>query len=191
MDDSVSIIEIMVDDIYKANEIRQEILLTIGSYEYWGRDWMQMNMSLFSALKLEQTAMFVILTLIILVAAFNIASTLVMMVTEKTRDIAILKAMGATGSQIRKIFTIQGLIVGAIGTFGGFVIGLVLCLLLKKYEFISLPPEVYLMSTLPVEIRPLQILTIILVSLLISFLATIYPASQAAKLDPVEAIRYE
>jgi lipoprotein-releasing system permease protein len=191
MDDSVSQIEVWVDDIYRAGEIRRAIVSELGPFSYAGEDWIQMNVSLFSALKLEQTAMFVILTLIILVAAFNIASTLVMMVTEKTRDIAILKAMGASSRQIRRIFTVQGLIVGAVGTAGGLVIGVTLCALLKRYEFIKLPPEVYLMSTLPVEMRPAQILAIVLVSLLISYLATLYPSSQAAKLDPVEAIRYE
>jgi ABC-type lipoprotein release transport system permease subunit len=190
MDDTVSAVEIMCDDIYKAGEVRQLVLAALGP-EFWGRDWMQMNMSLFSALKLEQAAMFVIMTLIILVAAFNIASTLVMMVTEKTRDIAILKAMGATGGQIRRIFTIQGLAVGGAGTLGGFVVGVAVCLLLARYEFIKLPPEVYLMSTLPVEMRPLQIAAILAVSMAISYLATLYPSSQAARLDPVEAIRYE
>jgi lipoprotein-releasing system permease protein len=189
--DEISMIEVFVDDIYRAQEVRAAILRALGDDSFWARDWMQNNMSLFSALKLEQAAMFVILTLIILVAAFNIASTLIMMVTEKTRDIAILKAMGASSAQVRRIFTIQGLLVGTVGTLGGLAVGLTLCALLKRYEFITLPPQIYLMSTLPVEIRPLQILATTVVSLLISYLATLYPARQASRLDPVEALRYE
>jgi lipoprotein-releasing system permease protein len=186
----VSFIEVKVDDIYRADRIHQAIIDVLGP-DYWGRDWMQMNLSLFSALKLEQAAMFVCLTLIILVAAFNIASTLIMMVTEKTRDIAILKAMGATSRQIRKIFTLQGLLVGAVGTLGGLIVGVSLCLILERYEFISLPPEIYLTNTLPVELRWPQVAAITVVSMLISYLATVYPAKQAAGFDPVEAIRYE
>lgn len=191
MDDEASTIEIMVDDIYQAGKVREDILNLLDSDEYWGHDWMQRNVQLFAALKLEQTAMFVVLTLIIIVAAFNIISTLIMMVMEKTRDIAILKSMGATRRQIRRIFTIQGLTVGVIGTSGGLITGLVLCLLLQKYKFIELPMEIYMMDSLPVEIRIGHILATVAVSVTISFLATIYPAKKAAGLDPVEALRYE
>ncbi|MDR2422190.1 MAG: ABC transporter permease [Deltaproteobacteria bacterium] len=186
----VTYLEVKVDDIYKADLIRREIVELLGP-DYWGRDWMRMNLSLFSALKLERTAMFVILTLIILVAAFNIASTLIMMVAEKTRDIAILKAMGATSAQVRRIFTLQGLLVGLVGTVGGLAFGIALCLLLKRYEFITLPAEIYLMSSLPVELRWPQATAIAVVSMAISYLATVYPAKRAASYDPVEALRYE
>lgn len=191
MDGEISTIEIMVEDIYQAGEIRTAILNKLDSDVYWGHDWMQRNVQLFAALKLEQTAMFVVLTLIIVVASFNIISTLIMMVNEKTRDIAILKSMGATSRQIRRIFTIQGLTVGVIGTLGGLVTGVALCLLLKKYKFIELPVEIYMMDSLPVEMRAGQIAATVAVAMAISFLATIYPAKQAARLDPVDALRYE
>ena len=134
--------------------------------------------------------MFIILALIILVAAFNVASTLIMMVMEKTKDIAILKAMGATDQSIRKIFVIQGVIIGAIGTFLGVIIGFVLCTLLEKYKFIELPGDVYYLTTLPVKLDILDVLIIASAANIICFLATLYPAKQASKLDPVEAIRY-
>ncbi|MDR1607143.1 MAG: ABC transporter permease [Deltaproteobacteria bacterium] len=185
-----SVIELKVTDIYQADQIRQRVTDLLGP-NYWGQDWMRMNLSLFSALKLEQVAMFIVLTLIILVAAFNIASTLIMMVSEKTADIAILKAMGANAAQIKRIFTLQGLVVGFVGTFGGLIVGVSVCLALKKYEFISLPPEIYLMSSLPVELRWPQVALIVLVSMIISYLATVYPAKKAAQLEPVEALRHE
>lgn len=191
MGDEVSTIEIMVDDVYQAGQVRQRVLEALGSDIYWGRDWMEMNLNLFAALKLEQTAMFVVLTLIIVVAAFNIISTLIMMVMEKNRDIAILKSMGASSRQIRRIFTIQGLSVGVIGTLGGLAVGVGLCLILKRFKFIELPAEIYMMDSLPVEMRLGHILATVGVTMAISYLATIYPARQAARLDPVEALRYE
>lgn len=191
MEDEVTTIEIMVDDVYQADVIRQRVLEAIGPDRYWGRDWMQMNLTLFSALKLEQMAMFVVLTLIIVVAAFNIVSTLIMVVMEKNRDIAILKSMGATARQIRRIFTIQGLTVGFTGALGGLIFGVGLCLVLKRFKFIELPADVYLMDSLPVEMRLGHIAATVAVTIVISYLATIYPSRQAARLDPVEALRYE
>ncbi len=151
---------------------------------------MQMNRNLFSALKLEKTVMFIILTLIVLVAAFNIASSLIMMVMEKTRDIAILKAMGATDKSIRKIFVFKGMVIGAAGTILGACLGLVACTLLKHYKFIELPKDVYYISTLPVRLEALDVFLIASAAMLICFLATLYPARQASRLNPVEAIRY-
>jgi lipoprotein-releasing system permease protein len=189
MGDSVTGIELKVDDIYRADRIAKQIQELLGP-GYWIRDWMQMNRNLFSALKLEKTAMFIILTLIVLVAAFNIASSLIMMVMQKTKDIAILKAMGAADGSIRRIFVFKGMVIGAIGTFLGVSLGFIACMLLKKYKFIELPGDVYYITKLPVLLNGLDVLMIAVAALVICYLATLYPARQASKLDPVEAIRY-
>ncbi|MFA5110655.1 MAG: lipoprotein-releasing ABC transporter permease subunit [Desulfobaccales bacterium] len=183
-------LEVEIKDIYAAEQLATLIQDKLGP-PFYTRNWMQMNRSLFAALKLEKIAMFIILTLIILVAAFGIASTLFMMVMKKTRDIAILKSMGATRQSIMKIFILNGLVIGGLGTVIGLGLGLVLCAILKEYQFIKLPRDVYYISTLPVTIQPLDVLSIICATMLISFLATLYPSWQAARLDPVEAIRYE
>ncbi|MGD8285550.1 MAG: lipoprotein-releasing ABC transporter permease subunit [Desulfobacterales bacterium] len=190
MADSVTGIDIRVTDIYDARNIAENIISELG-FPYWARDWMQMNRNLFKALKLERRVMFIILTLIILVAAFNIASSLIMMVMGKTRDIAILKAMGATNQSIRKIFVFNGMVIGTIGTTLGLCLGLVICTVLKHYDIHELTGDIYYFTTtLPVKLELINVISIICAALLICFLATLYPARQAAKLDPVEAIRY-
>ena len=190
MGDSVTGIELQVEDINQTKNIAAKIIEKLG-FRYWARDWMQMNRNLFRALKLERWAMFVILTLIILVAAFNIASTLIMMVMGKTRDIAILKAMGTTDGSILKIFTFNGMVIGLIGTMLGLVLGLLLCFGLEHFEIYELAGEIYFFTTaLPVKLEFLNIIIIVAAALGICFLATLYPAFQAARLHPVETIRY-
>jgi lipoprotein-releasing system permease protein len=189
MGDSVTGIEIRVDDIYRADDIARAIESRLG-FPYVVQDWMRRNEHLFSALKLEKTAMFIILTLIVLVAAFNIASTLIMMVMEKTKDIAILKAMGASNASIRRIFVYKGMVIGTLGTTLGVILGSLICELLRRYKFIELPGDVYYFTALPVQLQLMDVLVIAGASLLICFLATLYPAGQASKLNPVEAIRY-
>ena len=192
--DSVTNIGVRVKDIYKADTIAENIAANLNQKyktgSYWARDWMQMNRNLFSALKLEKKAMFIILTLIVLVAAFNIASSLIMMVMGKTKDIAILKAMGATDKSIKRIFVFKGMIIGLTGTVLGMCLGLTGCILLKHYKFIKLPGDIYYFTTLPVKLEALDVFVIVSATMIICYLATLYPARQASKLNPVEAIRY-
>ncbi len=183
-------IEVRVENLYKADAVSKRIVAALG-FPFWARDWMQMNKNLFTALKLEKTVMFVILTLIVLVAAFNIASTLIMTVMEKTRDIAILKAMGATDRSIRRIFVFKGTVIGAVGTALGVLFGFGLCTVLKHYKIVELTGDIYYFTTtLPVRMNTLDVSIIVVATMLICFLATLYPARQASKLNPVEAIRY-
>ncbi|RJX35770.1 MAG: lipoprotein-releasing ABC transporter permease subunit [Desulfurivibrio sp.] len=189
MGDAVHGIEINVNDIYQAENIATRIEEMLGP-GFVAKDWMRMNQNLFSALKLEKTAMFIILTLIVLVAAFNIISTLTMVVMEKTKDIAILKSMGARSGSILRIFVYEGLIIGCTGTAIGVAGGLGLCKILSRYQFIKLPSDVYPMSTLPVKVLPFDVTAVALAAVLITFLATIYPSWQASRVEPAEALRY-
>jgi lipoprotein-releasing system permease protein len=188
--EDVTGLEVRISDIYKAGDVRARVQKALGT-PYHVRDWMQMNKNLFSALKLEKFAMFVILVLIILVASFNIVSTLIMNVIEKQREIAILKTMGATNRGIMAIFVFQGFIIGLIGTAIGLVGGYTLSYILNTYEIIKLPPDIYYLSHLPVKMKLSDFVSVSVSAVLISFLSTIYPAWQAAKLNPVEPLRYE
>ncbi len=183
-------LEVKVKDVYAASAVAGRIRSALG-YPFWAKDWMQSNRNLFSALKLEKVVMFVILVLIVMVAAFNIISTLIMVVMEKTKDIAVLMTLGATRRSIRRIFAIEGLIIGVAGTATGTALGALLCGLLRRYRFIRLPSDVYYISTLPVSLDAGTVLLVVASSILICFLATLYPALQASRVDPAEAIRYE
>lgn len=190
MDDRVTGLETRVADVERSDTIAAELEKKLG-YPFWTKDWKMMNRSLVSALELEKLAMFVILSMVVMVGALNIISTLIMVVMEKTRDVAILRAMGATAKSIMRIFMLQGLLVGVIGTMLGLFSGLGICHLLSKYKFISLPSDVYYISTLPVKVEALDVCLVVTAALGISFLATLYPSFYAAKTNPVEALRYE
>ncbi len=181
-------LEIKVSDIYAADRIAAQLGKVLG-FPFWTMDWQKMSRNLFAALKMEKLAMFVILTLIVLVAAFNIISTLIMMVMEKKQDIAILKAIGASDRQILRIFMLTGLLVGLIGTAIGVSGGVGLCLLLSKYKFIKIPKEVYYTDSLPILMNNFDVTFIAVSAVIICFLATIYPARQAARINPSEVLR--
>lgn len=184
-------IEVKIENVDEAKRWARKIERKLG-YPYYARSWMDLNKNLFFALKLEKITMFIILALIVLVACFNIASSLIMLVMEKTKDIAILKAIGATRRQVRKIFIIQGFIFGMAGTVLGAGGGFILCQILKRYQFIELPRDIYYgITKLPVLVQWSDSVFIIIAALVISLLATVYPAHQAARLSPAVGLRYE
>ena len=185
----VTNIEIRVRDVNRSREIADQIQRRLG-FPYFAEDWTRLWPNLFSALKLEKTVYFLVLLLMILIGAFNIVSTLVMVVMEKKKDIAILRSMGATQRSIRKIFLLKGCIIGVVGTTLGVILGLLVCGLISEYGF-QLPDGVFLISTVPVRVYPSNFVLVAFTSFVVCLLASIYPARQAAKLDPVEIIRYE
>jgi len=190
MDKRINGIGIDIDDIRNAANVKGQLKKVLAP-GYYVRTWQEMNRSLFSALKLEKWAMFVILTLIIIVAALNIVSTLTVMVTQKAKDIGILKAIGATKKVVMAVFSMQGIMIGGLGAIFGAIGGIGLSLLLKRYHFISLPKDIYYISEIPVKINITDSLIIVASAVLISFLASIYPAYQASRLNPADALRYE
>ena len=188
MNGSVTGVEIKVTDVFRADEIAKSVEHALG-FAYGARDWMAMNRNLFSALKLEKTMMFLLLVLITIVASFNIVSTLTMIVTEKQKEIAILKAMGATKKSIRRIFMLNGLIIGLTGTAIGIPLGYAFLWLIQT--FWTFDPTVYYISRIPVHVLASDVLLVAGSAILISFAATLLPSRQAAKLEPVAALRYE
>jgi lipoprotein-releasing system permease protein len=188
--DKFTAIAVKLNDLYSADKVRSQLSKVLG-FDYSLKTWTEANQNFFAALKLEKLTMFIILALIVLVASFNIISTLVVMVVEKTRDIGILKAIGMSSGQVRKIFTYEGILIGGLGTFLGTLGGLILCGLLKQYQFIKLPQDIYYLDRLPVSVSWLDIALIILAALAITLISTVYPAAKAAGLKPVEALRYE
>lgn len=188
--DYLSGIEITVADLFKADEVTAALNSTIG-HRFYARSWMDMNANLFAALKLEKIGMFILLAMVVLIGSFSIVATLVMLVMEKTRDIAVMMSMGATRGMIRRIFMYQGVIIGLVGTLLGYALGLGVGFLLKKYQFIKLPENVYTLDHLPIIITVSDVLIIGAAAMILCFLSTLYPARQASRLKPAEALRYE
>uniref|UniRef100_I2Q763 Lipoprotein releasing system, transmembrane protein, LolC/E family n=1 Tax=Desulfovibrio sp. U5L TaxID=596152 RepID=I2Q763_9BACT len=189
--DIVTGLELKVADVDAVDALAPLVRTAMGGPPVYVRTWIDMNGNLFKALHLEKTAMFVILVMIVLVGSFSIITTLVMLVMEKTRDIAILMSMGATAKNIRNIFMLQGTIIGFVGTALGYGLGLGVALALEKYQFIKIPGDVYPMDHLPVRLDWPDLAVIGLTALALCFLATLYPARQAARLEPAEALRHD
>ncbi|HSJ26495.1 MAG TPA: ABC transporter permease [Longimicrobiales bacterium] len=188
--DSIGMLAVNVTDPWRADRVAAALNNELD-YPYRVESWMAMHGALFSALRLEKLAMAIILSLIIIVASFNIVSMLTMVVTDKTREIGILKSMGMTDGGVLRIFMLQGMIIGAVGTVIGGLLGGGIIWVIDRYELIRLPGEVYFIDTLPFALDPFDVVLIVLVSMLIAFGATIYPARQASRLQPVDAIRHD
>jgi len=188
--DVVDRIEVRIKDIYKAEQIRQDIQMEVGIF-YPTMTWMEAHENLFDAIKLEKIVTFIIEALIIFVAAFNIASTLIMMVMEKTKEVGILKSMGSTKRSIWFIFTFEGTLIGILGSILGTLLGLFVCWSLETWLPINIPNSIYQIDKLPAEVSWSFVAFVNLASLVVCWLATLYPAWRASTLKPVEALRYE
>lgn len=188
--DAVTGIALRLKNIDRAGPVCQDIVAALDGYPYFTRTWYQMNKNLFSALKLEKVGMFIVLIIVILVSAFGIISTLIMLVWEKVKEIAILKSMGATGDGVMKIFMIEGMTIGLVGTLLGLVLGFAACVGLTHYG-LQLDPEVYYIEAMPVNMDPVEFVLIAGIALHISLLATVYPSRRASRLRPAEGLRYE
>jgi lipoprotein-releasing system permease protein len=188
---AVTGIEVRVREVYDARRVARAIEAELGGFPYRARDWMEVNRNLFSALKLEKVVYGIVLCLIVVVAAFNILATLTMVVKEKRRDIAVLKSMGGSSASIGRIFILNGAVIGTAGTVLGNVLGLAGCWVLARYQFIELPKDVFLVTTLPVRLDPVNFVVVGAVSIAICIVAALSPARRAASLVPVEVIRYE
>jgi lipoprotein-releasing system permease protein len=186
----VDFIQLRVDDVYRAPQVAGVVRERLGD-QYWTEDWTVMNKSLFSALTLEKIAVSMAVGLIVLVAALNIVATLILLVMEKHRDVAILKTMGASARSVTAIFMVQGLIIGLVGTSVGGALGFGLSYIFDRYQLIRIPLDVYQVSHLPFTVVPRDFALVIAAAVAICFLATIYPSRQAARLDPAQALRYE
>jgi lipoprotein-releasing system permease protein len=188
--DSADLIQLRVDDIWAAADIARSLQRQLGD-TYTTQDWSSMNRQLFSALLLEKIAVSLAIGLIVMVAALNIIASLILLVMEKNRDIAILKTMGASAKSVTVIFMLQGLLIGAAGTLAGGALGLSVSRILDRYQLIRVPVDVYQISHLPFTVLPRDFMVVVSIAVLICFLATIYPSRQAARLDPAQALRYE
>ena len=188
--DKVEHIELKVAEIYQAPQIADQIAVDFGT-EYVTQDWGDINVQLYSALLLEKIGMGIGIGLIVMVAALNIVASLILLVMEKTRDIAILKTMGASARSITLIFLLQGTIIGVVGTLVGASVGTVVAYLLDTYRVITIPSDVYQVSYLPFKLLPWDLFFIVIGAIAVCFLATLYPSRQAARLDPAQALRYE
>ena len=188
--DAVTGVEMKLDDVDAAKEVAGGLLRKLGGTPYRVIDWEELNHNLFTALRTQKVALVIFLTLIILVAAFNIVAAMTMLVIDKTKEIAILKSMGMRSASVARVFQIAGLVIGSVGTLAGIGLGLLLCAVVQQYGY-HLDPHVYLIDKLPVEISTLELLLTAAITLAICFLATIYPALKAAYLQPVEGLRYE